>query len=46
MAQKYRFSCPACGEEVLVDRPLREELLRRGCVVCAASVGPHCFDPA
>lgn len=45
MAQKYRFVCPVCEEQVIVDRHVRDELLVEGCAVCSSGVSRNCFDP-
>ena len=36
--------CPGCGQSVEVDGPMREALLRSGCVLCGAGLSPADFD--
>ena len=37
------FACPACGERLTVDTPVRETLLEQGCVFCGAAVDVTAF---
>lgn len=40
---EYVFDCPACGESLEVNGPMRDALLEKGCVVCGASLTPEAF---
>jgi hypothetical protein len=40
------FACPECGECLEVNPPMREALVRKGCVVCGASVSRDAFSNA
>lgn len=44
MVRRYRFSCPSCGERIVVDEYVRDELLAQGCVLCSSSVQTDCFE--
>ncbi|MFW5928962.1 MAG: DUF7560 family zinc ribbon protein [Halobacteriota archaeon] len=43
---EYRFSCPGCAEVLVVNRAMRDALVRRGCVVCGDEVDGDDFEPA
>ncbi|MFP4632863.1 MAG: hypothetical protein ACLFMT_05450 [Halobacteriales archaeon] len=43
---EYRFSCPGCAEDLVVNRAMRDALVRRGCVVCGDEVDGDDFEPA
>ncbi|MFC7173845.1 hypothetical protein ACFR97_11660 [Haloplanus litoreus] len=40
------FHCPACGECMAVNAPMREALLDQGCVVCGSVVSQSAFSPS
>jgi Zn ribbon nucleic-acid-binding protein len=39
----YAFTCPACDEQLETNKPMRDTLIERGCVVCGTSVTPEAF---
>lgn len=43
-ADEFVFVCPACDEELAVNDSMREALIRKGCVICGAEVGPEDFQ--
>lgn len=44
VTRMYQFTCPDCGERIIVDRHIRDELLSQGCVVCSSDVQPSHFN--
>ena len=40
------FTCPDCGETMVVNPAMRDALLANGCVVCGAAVAESAFDVA
>jgi hypothetical protein len=40
---EYTFVCPGCRERLAVDGPMRETLIRKGCVVCGSTVTGAAF---
>lgn len=45
MDDQYVFSCPECRAEFRVDRTVRRDLRRIGCLRCEAPVSEADFDP-
>lgn len=43
---EYTFACPNCGERIVVNEPMREALLRSGCIVCDETVESNDFRPS
>lgn len=41
---ELRFACPECAETLAVNDPMREALLRKGCVVCGSPVTADDFS--
>ncbi|WP_202614432.1 DUF7560 family zinc ribbon protein [Halostella litorea] len=49
MSNQFTFDCPECSVDVVVDDPIRAQILVDGCVLCGAPVGTDAFsraDPA
>jgi len=42
--EKRVFSCPGCGQEIVVDSGMQRFLLLEGCVVCDSDVTLSNFD--
>lgn len=40
------FTCPGCGETMVVNPAMRDALLANGCVVCGAGVAESAFEVA
>ncbi|MDH5019776.1 DUF7560 family zinc ribbon protein [Halobacterium rubrum] len=40
------FTCPECGETMVVNPAMQDALLSNGCVVCGASVADDAFEVA
>ena len=41
--EQYTFLCPECAETLAVNRPMRDALIERGCVICGTAVTPEAF---
>ena len=44
--KEYEFTCPACGQQIEINGPMRSAILSNGCPICSASVGDDSFAPA
>ncbi|ELZ10699.1 hypothetical protein C479_07808 [Halovivax asiaticus JCM 14624] len=44
--KEYEFTCPACGQQIEINGPMRTAILSNGCPICSASVGDDNFAPA
>jgi predicted RNA-binding Zn-ribbon protein involved in translation (DUF1610 family) len=40
------FTCPDCGETMVVNPAMQDALLANGCVVCGATVAEEAFEVA
>jgi predicted RNA-binding Zn-ribbon protein involved in translation (DUF1610 family) len=40
------FTCPDCGETMVVNPAMRDALVANGCVVCGAAVAEDAFEVA
>ena len=42
--QLYTFTCTECGQEIEVDKSMREAVLANGCPVCAGVASQTNFE--
>jgi len=40
----HTFSCPGCGQTIVVNAEMRETMLAVGCPVCTTAVTPDDFS--
>lgn len=45
-SEEIVFTCPECGETMVVNPAMRDALRSNGCVVCGASVSDDAFAVA
>jgi transcription elongation factor Elf1 len=45
-SEDIAFTCPECGETMVVNPAMRDALLSNGCVVCGAAVTEDAFEVA
>ncbi|WP_442904975.1 DUF7560 family zinc ribbon protein [Haladaptatus sp. CMSO5] len=38
------FSCPECGESLVVNASMRDALIDNGCVICGSAVSSSAFS--
>lgn len=43
-SEDIEFTCPECGETMVVNPAMRDALRANGCVVCGASVPGDAFE--
>ncbi|TYL36363.1 hypothetical protein CV102_23205 [Natronococcus pandeyae] len=41
---RYEFECSHCSEQTVVDAPVQEQLLGRGCIFCGRDVSEQDFE--
>lgn len=44
MTDRYRFDCPSCEMDIVVDGGVRLDLLENGCPMCGTTVHPENFE--
>ncbi|MGM0591632.1 MAG: DUF7560 family zinc ribbon protein [Halobacteriota archaeon] len=42
--EDYNFVCPECGESLMVNGPMKDALIDKGCVVCGSDVSGNAFS--
>jgi putative FmdB family regulatory protein len=40
---EYEFRCPACGQQIEINGPMRDAILANGCPVCSSAVAAEHF---
>ncbi|WP_083909330.1 DUF7560 family zinc ribbon protein [Natronococcus amylolyticus] len=40
---RYEFECSHCSEQTVVDAPVQDQLLGRGCIFCGRDVSERDF---
>lgn len=43
MTDRYRFDCPNCEIDIVVDRGVRTDFLENGCPICGGPARPSDF---
>lgn len=44
--EDFTFTCPECGESLLVNDSMRDALIDKGCVICGSAVSAESFSSA
>lgn len=44
MTDRYRFDCPNCEIDIVVDAGVRSDFLENGCPICGGQTRPSDFE--
>lgn len=44
MTDRYRFDCPSCEIDIVVDAGVRTDILNRGCPICGGTARAEDFE--